>query len=184
VTWAVPEIPWAISLDTAQELLTPEQVTALNGINVTEIDKDEGLGLQWYDAPPEFRSPGYSSLEFFIAIALSVGCTRAIPDKRFLRHMEETEVGSGAHFGNTLVQSSGLKMSVYTIQTNEEWIFLESIGVDAIYSDIIEDSIAHEMRDERQTAEPTTTSSGAGLPNRSKDVYVIMFLSFVASFLF
>jgi glycerophosphoryl diester phosphodiesterase len=131
-----PEIPRVLAVNPLQ-LLTPAEVEAITGLPVTPIDKSAGFGLQWALIGPIYRLPGYASVEQFVMVSLALGCRAVDLDLLMLAQAEATQPGSGAYLV-AMLQSLGLDVLAATAATPEEYAFLASLGVDGIYSDLID----------------------------------------------
>jgi glycerophosphoryl diester phosphodiesterase len=117
------------------QFLDPATIEAVTGLPVTVIDKDD-FGLTWADIGPVFRLPGYASFEEFVGVALALGSRSISLDIQFLGLAEQTQPGSGAVLIDT-VHGLGMSVVVFTLNTAEEWAFVESLGADGIYIDDI-----------------------------------------------
>jgi glycerophosphoryl diester phosphodiesterase len=120
-----PEIERILAISGLQ-LLTEEQITAALGLTVTFVDKTFGLGLQWAELGNVFRLPGYRSFEEILNTVALTGA-RVVEADLLLLH------SSGAPFVAGL-QAAGLKVFGFTANTEDDWDFLEALGVDAIYT--------------------------------------------------
>src|SRR6266567_8795283 len=131
---AAPEIPRELDLDGLQ-LLTPAQVTAVTGLPVTIINKKISLGLTWAEIGPVFRLPGYASPEQFLIAGIVTGVRVVGAEMDFLGPAEQQQPGSGAAFVGA---AHSLRMRAFADPANTEadWKFFASLGVDAIYSTI------------------------------------------------
>jgi glycerophosphoryl diester phosphodiesterase len=130
-----PQLPRALTVSLLQ-FLTPEQVEAATGFPVTPIDKDVGLGLQWAEIGPVFRLPGYMAFEQYVGIAIAVDARAAAVDVLLLAQAEEAAPGSAATLVNSL-KFFNLSVWGWTIDDGPGWDFLESIGLDGIFTDDI-----------------------------------------------
>jgi len=131
---AAPEIPRELDLDGLQ-LLTPAQVTAVTGLPVTIFNKKISLGLTWAEIGPVFRLPGYASPEQFLIAGIVTGVRVVGAEMDFLGPAEQQQPGSGAAFVGA---AHSLRMRAFADPANTEadWKFFASLGVDAIYSTI------------------------------------------------
>lgn len=123
-----PDVTRLLALSGLQ-FLTAAEIEALLGLPVTLIDKRRDLGLQWAEIGPIFRLPGYRSVEEVLATAVAVGA-RVIEADLALLGM------GGSPFVDTM-HGFGLKVFGYTANGVDEWWFMESLGVDAIYTNDI-----------------------------------------------
>ncbi len=130
-----PEIRGGIALS-ALQLLPPATIEALLGVPVVYIDKDAGFGLQWAEIGPTYRMPGYASIDQFIGVAFALGVRTVDVDMLVLAEAEQTQPGSGAALVATL-KSFGFGVTSYTVISTPEWLFLESLGVEGIYTNDI-----------------------------------------------
>jgi glycerophosphoryl diester phosphodiesterase len=112
------------------QFLTPEEVEALLGLPVTLIDKGLDLGLQWAEIGPIFRLPGYRAISDVFSTAFVTGVRVIEADLFFL-------TSAGAAFVDA-VQSFGLEVFGFTANSTEEWLFLQGLGVDGIYTNDVE----------------------------------------------
>ncbi len=108
------------------QFLTPAQIEALLGLPVTLIDKDLDLGLQWATIGLVFRLPGYGSIAEVFSTAAAVQARVIEADLFFL--------SSGGSAFVDAVHGFGLKVFGFTANNTAEWFFLQSLGVDAIYT--------------------------------------------------
>jgi glycerophosphoryl diester phosphodiesterase len=123
-----PEITRILSISGLQ-FLTAAEVEARLGLPVTVIEKELGLGLQWAEVGRTFRLPGYRS----VAEALwTAGVTRVRVVEADLFFLNS----AGAPFVHTL-HGFGLKALGFTATNLAEWSFLESLGLDGIYTNDI-----------------------------------------------
>ena len=105
-------------------------------LDVTLIDKQRNLGLQWAEIDVIFRLPGYRSVAEVLSTAAAIGVRIIEADFRFLE-------SAGAPFVDTL-HALGLKVIGFTATSPEEWLFLESVGLDGIYTDDVPFGVAHQ----------------------------------------
>ena len=131
---AAPEIPRELDLDGLQ-LLTPAEITAVTGLPVTIISKKISLGLTWANIGPVFRLPGYASPGQFLAIAKAVQARVVGGEMDFFGAAEQQQPGSGAAFVAG-AHALGLRVFADPANTEADWDFFASLGVDAIYSTI------------------------------------------------
>ena len=129
-----PEIPRELDLDGLQ-LLTPAQVQAVTGLPVTVINKKISLGLTWAEIGPVFRLPGYASPTQFLITGLVTGVRVIGGEMDFLGAAEQQQPGSGAAFVGA-AHSLGLRVFADPANSEADWNFFASVGVDAIYSTI------------------------------------------------
>ena len=130
-----PDIKRNFSINLLQ-LLSPEQVEAITGLPVTLIDKNAGFGLQWAETGAFFRLPGYSSIEEFINVAYATGATLVTLDKLIPLQAEVAQPGSAALLVGQL-HALGFNVTSYTVDTEPEWLFMSTIGIDAMYTNNI-----------------------------------------------
>jgi hypothetical protein len=117
------------------QLLTSAQITALTGFPVTVIDKKNSLGLTWANIGPIFRLPGYASAQQFLATGMALSVRVVGGEMDFLGAAEQQQPGSGAAFV-AAAHSLGLRAFAYPANSEADWNFFASLGVDAIYSSI------------------------------------------------
>ena len=129
-----PEIPRELDLDGLQ-LLTPAQVTSVTGLPVTIINKKISLGLTWAEIGSVFRLPGYASPEQFLIAGIVTGVRVVGTEMDFLRPAEQQRPGSGAAFVGA-AHSLGMRAFADPANSEADWNFFASLGVDAIYSTI------------------------------------------------
>lgn len=130
-----PEIARDLAISGLQFLTAPE-VEALLGYPVTVINKKLDLGLQWAEIGPIFRLPGYRSVDEVLATAVAVRARLVEADLFFLQ-------SAGAPFVDTL-HAFGLKALGFTATNPAEWFFLQSLGLDGIYTDDIPFGVEHQ----------------------------------------
>lgn len=128
-----PEIARILSLDLLQ-LLTPEQLEAAAGVPVTLLDKNVGLGLQWVQVGPLFRVPIYTSVFEYVGALVTLEARAAALDKHVLQQLEAITAGNGALLLQQL-HSLGMVGLVYTVNSQAQWLFLSTLGVDGFYTD-------------------------------------------------
>lgn len=121
---------------TILQFLTPEQIEAVTGLPVTLIDKNAGFGLNWAEIGAWVRLPGYSSIDEYVSVAIGTSATLATLDVLMVMQMEQASPGSAAMLVQQL-HMLGFVVTTYTVNTESEWLFLKSIGIDAIYTDNI-----------------------------------------------
>jgi glycerophosphoryl diester phosphodiesterase len=129
----IPEVVRSLTIDGLQ-FLTPEEIKValkklLGDVSVTLIDKHPDLGLQWAEIGSILRLPGYRSIEELIVTAAVVGARVVEADLILL--------GSAGPPLVDLLHSAGLKVFGYTANDATEWLLLESLGVDGIYTNDI-----------------------------------------------
>jgi glycerophosphoryl diester phosphodiesterase len=129
-----PEIPRELDLDGLQ-LLSPAQVQAVTGLPVTIINKKNSLGLTWAEIGPVFRLPGYASPEQFLATGMAIQARIVGGEMDFFGPAEQLQPGSGAAFVAG-AHSLGLHVFADPANTEADWNYFASLGVDAIYSTI------------------------------------------------
>jgi glycerophosphoryl diester phosphodiesterase len=127
-----PEIPRELDISGLQ-LLSPSQIQAITGLPVTIINKKNSLGLTWAEIGPVFRLPGYASAQQFLATGMAVNVRIVGGELDFLGPAEQQQPGSGAAFV-AAAHSLGLRVFADPANTEADWNFFASLGVDAIYS--------------------------------------------------
>lgn len=127
-----PEIARELDISGLQ-LLTPEQVHAVTGLPVTIINKKISLGLTWAEIGPVFRLPGYASVQQFLATGIATSVRVVGGEMNFLGPAEQQQPGSGAAFVAG-AHSLGLRVFADPANSEADWNFFSSLGVDAIYS--------------------------------------------------
>ncbi len=121
-----PEIARVLTISGLQ-LLGAAEIEALLGLPVTPIDKGLAVGLQWAEVGPIYRLPGYASASAILTTAATVNA-RVI----------EADLGFWSSAGAPFVDAShalGFRVFGFTVTNIDEWVFLESLGVDGIYTD-------------------------------------------------
>jgi glycerophosphoryl diester phosphodiesterase len=118
------------------QFLTPEEAEAALCaqepplcLSITLIDKDD-LGLQWVEVGPVFRLPGYHSLGEALKTAAVIEARLIEADLAFFFGL-----GEAAPFVVGQIQAYGLKVFGFSADSESEWSFLASLGVDGIYMD-------------------------------------------------
>ena len=130
-----PYVARALTINVLQ-LLTEEEVEQFTGFEVTPIDKDAGFGLEWGEIDSLFRLPIYGGLDKYIQVLIDTNAHSASIDSLLLGQAEQIQPGSAAQFIEQL-KLLGLNSLVYTIDTEAEWQFFSSIGIDGIYTNDI-----------------------------------------------
>jgi glycerophosphoryl diester phosphodiesterase len=130
-----PEVTRILSISGLQ-FLTAAEIEALLGLPVTLIDKQLDLGLQWAEIGPIFRLPGYGSAGEVLATAAVVGARVIEADLFFLS-------SAGAPFVDAL-HAFGLKAFGFTATNAAEWFFLQSLGLDGIYTNDVPFGVEHQ----------------------------------------
>jgi len=120
-----PEITRDLSISGLQFLTAPE-IQAILGYTPTLIHKRHGLGLEWAEIGPIFRLPGYRSVDEVLSTAAAVGARVVEADLFFLQ-------SAGAPFVDAL-RAFGLKSIGFTATSSAEWFFLQSLGLDGLYT--------------------------------------------------
>jgi glycerophosphoryl diester phosphodiesterase len=120
-----PEVTRILSISGLQFLTGPE-IEDLLGLPVTLIDKNPDFGLQWAEIGPIFRLPGYRSIAEVLSTAAVAGVRVVEADLFFLST-------AGAPFVDRL-HGCGLKVLGFTATDATEWFFLQSLGLDGIYT--------------------------------------------------
>ena len=118
------------------QFLTPEQIGVALRLPVTLIDKRRDVGLQWAEIGLIFRLPGYRSVEEVLSTAAVTGVRVVEADLLYLSV-------AGKPFVDAL-HASGLKALGFTAETADEWFFLESLGLDGIYTNDIPLGVANQ----------------------------------------
>ncbi len=130
-----PEIRRDLSISGLQ-FLTASEVEALFGYPVTVISKKLDLGLQWAEVGPIYRLPGYRSIDEVVATAAVVRAQVVEADLFFLQW-------AGTPFVEA-VHAFGLKALGFTTTNPAEWFFLQSLGLDGVYTDDIPFGVEHQ----------------------------------------
>ena len=130
-----PEIARALAVSGLQ-FLTAEQIEARLGLQVTLVDKDIDVGLQWAEIGGIFRLPGYRSLRELLATAAATDVRVVEADLELLRARGTRLV--------TAVHAHGLKAFGFTATKPAEWFFLASLGLDGIYTNDVPFGVRHE----------------------------------------
>jgi glycerophosphoryl diester phosphodiesterase len=131
---AAPEIPRELDLDGLQ-LLTVSQIEAVTGLPVTVIDKKISLGLTWAEIGPLFRLPGYASAQQFLVTGIVTNVRVVGGEMDFFGAAEQQQPGSGSVFVDA-AHSLGMRVFADPANSEADWKFFASLGVDAIYSTI------------------------------------------------
>jgi glycerophosphoryl diester phosphodiesterase len=113
------------------QFLSAEQIEAELGLPVTLIDKSPDFGLQWAEIGPIFRLPGYGDIDQVFTTALVATGVRVIEADLFFL------ASGGAQFVEA-AQSFGLKIFGFTANNDQEYLFLQGLGVDGIYRNDVE----------------------------------------------
>ena len=108
------------------QFLTKDEIEAATGQPVTLIDKTLGLGLQWAELGLGERLPGYRSFGELFRTAALIGA-RVVEADLLLLH------SAGRPLVEAL-QANGLKVLGFTTNSVKDWKFLDSLGVDGIYT--------------------------------------------------
>jgi glycerophosphoryl diester phosphodiesterase len=130
-----PEIVRDLGINGLQ-FLGKADIEALLGLPVKPIDKRLDLGLQWGEAGLVFRLPAYRSVAEVFSTAVIVGARVVEADLSFLS-------SAGAPFVEAL-HGLGLKALGFTATNPTEWFFLESLGLDGIYTDDVPFGVQHQ----------------------------------------
>ena len=120
-----PDIDRILAISGLQ-FLTKDQIEAATGLPVTLIDKKRSLGLQWAELGQAERLPGYRSFDELFRTAALIGA-RVVEADLLLLH------SAGRPLVEAL-QASGLKVLGFTANSVQDWKFLDSLGVDGIYT--------------------------------------------------
>jgi glycerophosphoryl diester phosphodiesterase len=129
----------------AVQFLSQGQVEGATGLPVTAIDKNVGLGLQWAEIGLFYRLPGYVSIEQYILTAHLLGVKVVALDQVYLAQAEQIIPGSAAAIVAQL-QMMGITVTGYTVDQDEQWLFLESLGVDGIFTNDIPRGVSLQKR--------------------------------------
>jgi glycerophosphoryl diester phosphodiesterase len=129
-----PEIPRELDISGLQ-LLSPAQIEAITGLPVTIISKKNSVGLTWAEIGPVFRLPGYASPQQFLATGMGLGVRVVGGEMDFFGPAEQQQPGSGAAFVSG-AHALGLRVFADPSNTEADWNFFASLGVDAVYSTI------------------------------------------------
>jgi glycerophosphoryl diester phosphodiesterase len=121
-----PEIE-RILIVSGLQLLTKKQIEEALHMPVTLVDKRLDLGLQWAELGDVFRLPGYRSFEELLRTAVLAG-VRVVEADLLLLHSAGRAVVDMLH-------ATGLEVFGFTARTERDWDFLESLGVEGIYTD-------------------------------------------------
>jgi glycerophosphoryl diester phosphodiesterase len=129
---AAPDIPSELDLSGLQ-LLTPAEVQAITGLPVTIINKKISLGLTWAEIGPVFRLPGYASVQQFLATGAATRVRIVGGEMDFFGPAEQQQPGSSLAVV-AAAHSLGFRIFADPANTEADWNFFASLGVDAIYS--------------------------------------------------
>jgi glycerophosphoryl diester phosphodiesterase len=129
-----PEIPRELDLDGLQ-LLSSVQIEATTGLPVTIINKKISLGLTWAEIGPVYRLPGYASAQQFLVTGIITGVRAVGGEMDFFGAAEQQQPGSAAAFVGA-AQSLGMRVFADPANSEADWKFFDSLGVNAIYSTI------------------------------------------------
>jgi glycerophosphoryl diester phosphodiesterase len=130
-----PEITRILTVSGLQ-FFTAAEIEAALHLPVRPIDKVLGLGLQWADVGPLYRLPGYRSPGEILATAAITGARVVEADLLLLGMV-------GAPFVEA-VHAVGLRALGFTATTPAEWLFLQSLGLDGIYTNDVPFGLTHE----------------------------------------
>jgi len=130
-----PEVTRILSI-TGLQFLTAAELKKFFGLPVTLIDKKLDLGLQWAEIGPIYRLPGYRSIVEVLETAAVTGVRVVEADLFFLS-------SAGAPFVDAL-HGLGLKALGFTATDPQEWFFLQSLGLDGVYTNDIPFGVQHE----------------------------------------
>ena len=120
-----PDIARILSVSGLQ-FLSAAEIEALLGLPVVPVAKDPDLGLQWGEIGSIYRLPGYRSVDELVRTAVIVGA-RVVEADLFLLSSSGAALVDGLH-------ALGFRVLGFTATTEAEWRFLESLGVDGIYT--------------------------------------------------
>jgi len=134
-----PEIARDLSISGLQFLTAP-QVEAIFDLPVTPIEKKLSLGLQWAEVGSILRLPHYGSVGEVFATAAVVRPRVIESDLFFFSLLSFDDAVS--FVGATHL--SGLKALGFTATNPVEWFFLQSLGLDGIYTDDIPFGVEHQ----------------------------------------
>ncbi len=121
------------------QFLTPHEVEEALGLpegSVILIHKRRDFGLQWANIGQIFRLPGYRSIDEVVATAFAVEARVIEADLLFLGRTCKADPAPARQFV-ALMHTLGLKVFGFTATNRCEWRFLESLGVDGIYTNDI-----------------------------------------------
>src|SRR5260370_32568920 len=127
-------MPREVDLDGLQ-LLAQAEIQAITGLPVTIINKKISLGLMWAEIGPVFRLPGYASAQQFLVTGIVTGVRIVGGEMDFFGPAEQQQPGSGAAFV-AAAHSLCLRVFADPANTDSDWNFFASLGVDAIYRPI------------------------------------------------
>ena len=130
-----PEIARDLAISGLQ-FLDASAIEALLGLPVTPIDKHTSVALRWAEIGPIFRLPGYQAVAEVFSTAGIIGARVVEADLSFLS-------SAGAPFVEAL-HDLGLKALGFTATSPAEWFFLESLGLDGIYTDDVPFGVQHQ----------------------------------------
>jgi len=130
-----PEITRILTISGLQ-FLTTEEVAAFFQLPVTPIKKKLSLGLQWAELGPIFRLPGYRSTAEVFSTAAITAVRVVEADLFFLSSAEKPFVDA--------LHAFGLKALGFTATSPTEWFFLESLGLDGIYTNDVRFGVRHQ----------------------------------------
>jgi glycerophosphoryl diester phosphodiesterase len=130
-----PEIARVLAVSGLQ-FLAPKEIEAQLGLPVRLVDKDIDVGLQWAEIGAIFRLPGYRSVKQLLATAVATRVRVVEADLDLLG-------ARGTHLVKAL-HAQGLKAFGFTATTPEEWFFLESLGLDGIYTNDVPFGVRHQ----------------------------------------
>jgi len=134
-----PEITRILSISGLQFLTAAEIETLLCSGQpcVTPIAKDPDFGLQWAEIGTIYRLPGYQSVAQILLTAAVTGVRVVEADLFFLSN-------PGAPAFVDALHGFGLKALGFTANSAAEWFFLESLGLDGIYSNNVPLGVANQ----------------------------------------
>lgn len=130
-----PEIARALAVSGLQ-FLTAQEIEARLGLPVTLVDKEIDVGLQWAEIGGIFRLPGYRSVRQLLATAAATH-VRVVEADLELLGARGTRLVKAVH-------AHGLKAFGFTATTPVEWSFLESLGLDGIYTNDVPFGVRHQ----------------------------------------
>ena len=120
-----PDVTRSLTLS-ALQFLTQEEIEAALHLPVTSIRKTPSLGLQWAEIGPLFRLPGYASFAQVLATAARVDARVVEVDLPLLAS------GGAGLIG--LLHDADLAVFGYTANVAAEWLFMQGLGADGIYT--------------------------------------------------
>jgi glycerophosphoryl diester phosphodiesterase len=120
-----PDVERILSVSGVQ-FLSREQLEEVFELPVTLIDKRLDLGLQWADVGAVYRLPGYRSVDELLRTAALTNA-RVVEADLLLLHSAGAALVYALHV-------AGLKVFGFTANSVNDWKFMDSLGVDGIYT--------------------------------------------------